>query len=132
MWRPWRTVLCPQVTRAVKTKLVALTVINRKQKFVDQLRQGAIIEEKDYETLQRSLLIRSYFVKRNTWKGITLPEPKELLKKCVMFSSLSDEEFEEHVVPNAKHRLIASGETIFRKGDNSLNFYVIIRGTVSR
>lgn len=40
-----------QVTRAVKTKLVALTVLHRKGKFVDHLFEGGLIEQKDYDAL---------------------------------------------------------------------------------
>eukprot|EP00951_Prasinocladus_malaysianus_P031230 scaffold298051_cov36-Prasinocladus_malaysianus.AAC.1 len=41
-----------QVTRAVKTKLVALTVLHRKAKFVDHLHEGGLIENTDYESIQ--------------------------------------------------------------------------------
>lgn len=41
----------PQVIRAVKTKLVAISVLRRKGEFVDQLFEGGLIEQKDYDML---------------------------------------------------------------------------------
>jgi hypothetical protein len=58
-----------QVIRAVKTKLVALTVLRRKGKFVEHLFEGGLIEQKDYDLLTVHPRFTPFMLRLTTFKG---------------------------------------------------------------
>ena len=122
----------PEVTRAVKTKLVALTVLNKKGKFMEHLKDGLIVEEKDYETIQRAIIQRTNMLAIRGYKGDKLPKPRELMKRTELFREMEDEDFMENVVNVSKHRLFQAGQSLFHKGDNPLSFFIILRGSTKR
>lgn len=122
----------PEVTRAVKTKIVALTVLNKKGKFMEHLKDGLIVEEKDYETIQRAIIQRTNMLAMRGYKGDKLPEPKELMKRTELFRDMDEEEYFEKVVKRSKHRLFQAGQSLFHKGDNPLSFFLVIRGSTKR
>jgi len=119
----------PEVTQAVKTKLVALTILHRKSKFADHLHEGGLIEDKDYQAIQRALIMKSSRLAMHRWAGGQLPEPTKLMHSTPLLNSLSEEDFGREVVPCARHVLFQTGQPLIRKGDNALSFFVVIRGS---
>jgi len=122
----------PEVTRAVKTKLAAMTVLRKKGQFLDHLLEGGLLEHKDYEAIQKAIIRRTNLLSIGADLGTgKLPEAKEFLRSSPLFQQMSDEDFEAEVMPIARHVLFQSGDTLFTKGDNPTSFFIVIRGTTS-
>jgi len=119
----------PEVIRAVKTKLVALTVLRRKGKFVEHLFEGGLIEQKDYDLLTTAIIRQSTRLSLGGWNTNDMPEPKDLMYHHHMFNNMSRDVFDKEVLPHAIHRVFREKEHIFRKGDSPTSFFMIIRGS---
>eukprot|EP00873_Tetraselmis_striata_P035094 jgi/Tetstr1/455358/TSEL_042192.t1 len=121
----------PEVTRAVKTKLVALTVLHRKGKFVDHLFEGGLIEQKDYDALSTAIIKKSMKLQLGGWDTNDVPQPKDMMYNHSMFSTMSREAFDKEVLPKAHHCVFRDKEHLFRRGDSPTSFFIIIRGSTT-
>ncbi|GMH43152.1 hypothetical protein BSKO_11074 [Bryopsis sp. KO-2023] len=119
----------PEITRSIKTKMVAQHLLLDKSAYVSKLEGAGLIEAREAGELKFLIEKR---IKKLAFHPphLRLPDPKDLLHSHPLFAVLNRSVFDKEVIPHAKSRAFSANSEIFSVGSIPRHITIVIRGVV--
>ncbi len=118
----------PEIYNAIETRQATRSLLNHQQHTVDRmLKQGRIDNEEAAKILEH--IEEQMKEIMNTQPTLKMKVSKDALKKVPWIKDIEEEEL-NIILDKLKSRIYAVGEHLIKKGKNSNDIFIIVRGSV--